>query len=168
MSATQIHFGSGKVQELQLNTEFEINKFVERLKGQGLRLMRDQNEERTLIIPLNSNTMEFIEIPILQPKVVKPVVKTDDEVLTEMAEEMEEESTKLDNMKDLEEKREEALKEIEAKSACTHKNTTLYMQETKSGPRYFPVCAGCGFRMRYVKTASLSEEELTNAITWED
>jgi len=168
MLATKIHFGSGKIQEVFLSTEFEINKFVERLKGQGIRLMRDLNDERILLIPLNSTTLEFIEIPVLTPVVEKPVVKTEDEELTEMAEEMEKEATELDKMKDIEEKREEALKEIEAKSACIHKNTRLYMQETKSGPRYFPVCADCGFRMRYVKTASLSDTEITNATTWED
>jgi hypothetical protein len=66
------------------------------------------------------------------------------------------------------------MEELLEKSSCQHKpeDAVLYKQfvRTKNGmgQRYFNLCGFCGQRGRYVKTDSLSDEEKTNAIVWND
>lgn len=58
--------------------------------------------------------------------------------------------------------------EIVAKSACTHKEVSLYFQKTKKGTRYFPVCDFCGHRGRYVASDAITETEIAEAIEWKE
>jgi hypothetical protein len=99
--------------------------------------------------------MEMIEyIPEEEPEVVEPV-QTEVQMTPEESVELSDEEVKQKQMEDL-----------LAKSSCTHENYTLHVQQTKKGPRYFPVCEFCGKRERYVKNSSLTVEEKAEAVEW--
>ena len=88
---------------------------------------------------------------------------------------MDEQEDKPTETKSIEERKEELLAEMKEKSECKHEDTEIYFQEVKTGTkndqkmarRYFPVCNFCGLRERYVKAASLSDEEKANAKQWD-
>lgn len=166
---TFIHFISGKTQEIETG---RFDKFVVELKQRGIRLMVDANDERRVIIPLNSNTIEFVEERIDKPEVVEEPEVTEeiDEVaeLEKIKAEAEAAQAEVESKKDIEEQREDAMKELMAKSNCAHVETTLFRHDTAKGSRYFPVCSFCGKRERYVKADSLTDEERENAQLWKD
>lgn len=169
--STTIHFSSGKTQEVSTG---RLDKFIMELKARGIKLMLDKNEKRNLLIPLNSNTIEFvidtIEAPVEEPTPVAPIVTEAQEVqqLQEILTEAKKAKAEVESKKDVEEKRDDAMAELMAKSACTHENTRIFRHDTTKGSRYFPVCTFCGKRERYVKADSLSEETRENATLWED
>jgi hypothetical protein len=174
--STTIHFSSGKEQDISTG---KLDKFIMDLKGRGIKLMIDRTEYRTLIIPLNSSTMEFIE-----HIVEEPVFKTESEgtpigakeyvdnseELRILKEELEESMKQVEDKKDVEEKQEDAMKELMEKSNCTHPESkrVFYRQDTAKGSRYFPVCSFCGKRERYVKADSLEDKVKETALLWED
>jgi len=166
--STTIHFSSGKTQEVSTG---RLDKFIMELKSRGIKLMLDRNEERVLLIPLNSNTIEFvidtIEAPKEKPEPVAPVM-TETQELKAILQDAEKAKAEVESKKDIEEKRDDAMAELMAKSACTHENTRIFRHDTTKGSRYFPVCTFCGKRERYVKADSLSEETRENATLWED
>ena len=164
-----IHFSSGKTREIDSG---KLDKFIMDLKGRGIKLMVQRSPDCTLIVPLNSNTMEFIEKKIEE---VKPIEVLDgpelEEELETMKAELVDSMEEMEKKKDPEEKQKDQLKEIFDKSNCTHvvADQVIYKQETANkGTRYFPVCSKCGLKQRYVKAASLSEEEIENAMVWAD
>lgn len=75
----------------------------------------------------------------------------------------------------VEEKKEAILKEMKEMSECAHESHDIYFQEImvgkganrKAQKRYFPVCAKCGVRERYVKADSLSDDDKANAKLWD-
>jgi hypothetical protein len=167
--STLIHFTSGKTQEIETG---RFDKFVVELKQRGIRLMIDANDERRVIIPLNSNTIEFVEERIEKAEVVEePEVEEElDEIaeLKQIKKEAKAAQDEVESKKDIEEKREEAMQELMAKSSCTHTDTTLFRHDTAKGSRYFPVCTFCGKRERYVKADSLTDDQRENAQLWKD
>lgn len=163
-----IHFTSGKTQEIDTD---RFEKFIPELKSRGIRLMLDTNDERSLLIPLNSNTIEFIEKKfekVEKPEPVEEKPVSDIEALENMKKEIEESKKEVESKKDLEERQKEAMDELMAKSNCTHTNQSIRVQQTSNGPRYFPACDFCGKRERFVKADSLTDEQKENAILWED
>ena len=170
MKATAtINFSSGKTHDLAVK---DINKYTADLQMKGLRMMRDANDERILLIPLNSNTIECIKLipAVEEPVIPKPVPAATEEELKQIRQEVDEAVGEVEEKKDIEEKREDAIAEIMAKSNCRHEpeKLVLHRQVTKTGARYFPVCGFCGKRERYVKADSLSDEEKENAVLWKD
>lgn len=168
--STTIHFVSGKTREIDTN---KLDKFIIDLKGRGMSLMINRDEEHTLIIPLNSNTMEFIE-DIHEPveESESPIDESDEELpsLEDMKKDLEDAVKDMEKKKDPEEKQEDAMKELLAKSNCKHPENLMkiYKQVTSKGSRYFPICTFCGKRERYVKADSLSDEVKEAAPIWED
>jgi hypothetical protein len=169
--STTIHFSSGKEQSISAG---KLDKFIMDLKGRGIKLMIDRNDDRTLIIPLNSSTLEFI-VDVYDFKEMEqtesdaPPPEEEDE-LKQMKEELDAATKEVEDKKDVEEKRDDAMKDIMDKSNCTHPKDKLvyYRQDTSKGSRYFPVCSFCGKRERYVKAESLSDEVKAAAPLWED
>lgn len=160
-----IHFSSGKTREIDAD---RLDKFIMDLKGRGIKLMVDRKPDCILIVPLNSNTMEFIEeIPEVKPE---PVVEETEVTLEDLKEELEEAKEEIDSKKDIEEKRKEQMDEMMRKSSCTHPEDqmVIFRHDTKKGSRFFPVCSFCGKRERYVKAESLSDEVKNAAEIWED
>jgi type IV secretory pathway VirB10-like protein len=67
------------------------------------------------------------------------------------------------------EKEQRLLKEMMARSSCTHEGLeVLHSQVTTKGTRFFPVCSFCGHRARYIKKDKLTDEEMANATPWVD
>lgn len=162
-----IHFSSSKTQTISvekfLNFPVELNK-------RGVKTMRDDNDERQLLIPLNSNTIEFIECLYEEiEEEVKPE-PTEEEILKEIAAEAEEAKAEVESKKDLEEKRKDAEREFMEKANCTHpaEKQEIWKKLTGNGVRYMPVCSTCGKRERYVKADSLPDEVKANAKILED
>lgn len=171
MSKATIHFSSGKTREIGIK---EFNALPVKLNARGIRTMVDRDDERTLMIPLNSSTIEFIEQiteQVKEPEVVVEELVTDktDELKT-MKEELEASMKEVEAKKDVEEKEEDQMKLMMQKSNCTHPEETMviYRHDTAKGSRYFPVCSFCGKRERYVKADSLSDEVKEAAKIWED
>ena len=152
-----IHFISGKTQEVTVD---DVTKLIDKLKYSGIRMMVDRRESSTLVIPLNSTTIECIEVPAEYIKKEEPEPTV--EKIT-VGDKEEDKPKKSD-----EEKYQEVMDEMIAKSNCTHQNQDIYKQETSNGTRYFPVCSFCGKRERYVKADSLSDEQKENAKEWKD
>jgi len=173
-----IHFASGKSREID---ETEFSKLPIKLQQRGIRIMI-ANEGR-LMIPLNSNTIEFIEESEDEIGNVKEIIEGSGEIeeviepeetavtvdeLKGMVEELKQVQIEVDAKKDIEQKQHEAMEEILAKSSCTHDNLDIYKQATSKGERYFPVCSFCGKRERYIKADSLSDEQKETAKIWKD
>lgn len=148
-----IHFVSGKTLEI---TEHERAKLAPKLGMKGVRTFTSTSGH---IIPLNSNTMEFIEL------VPEPEIKLEKEVIEKEVKDY----LKIDPVP-----KEDPMEDMLAKSNCLHQNQTLYVQHTAKGIRYFPVCDFCGKRERYVSEKKIldgeypswSLEDIENAKPW--
>jgi hypothetical protein len=142
--AGKIHFTSGKTVDL---TEHEFRRIAPQMQERGIRLVKLQNG---WYVPVNSNSMEFIEyIPEeleidKEDKAIKESGVTAD-VVEKTAEEIKKEES-------ITERKKKALEEMMTKSNCMHEaeKLELYVQQTAKGVRYFPVCSFCGKRERYV------------------
>lgn len=169
MGTATIHFSSGKTREIGSE---EFSKLPIKLNARGIKTMLDRTEGRTLMIPLNSNTIEFIEEIIEIPEVTEePVVEVDEvDELTAIKAELAKATEEVESKKDKEEIEKEKMDDMMAKSSCTHPEDgmVIYRHDTKKGSRYFPVCSFCGKRERYVKAESLPEEAKATAKIWED
>jgi hypothetical protein len=130
-----------------------------------------------VLIPLNSHTIERIEENIdEEPEVEEPTEEdlafepTDDKP-TEREPEPPVELTE-EKPKSAQEKQEEMLAYMKEMSSCTHENYEYYYSESMVGRskkpvrRYFPVCAKCGVREKFVKAETLTDEEKSNAKEW--
>lgn len=164
-SKATIHFVSGKTRDIGVH-KFDIMP-VE-LNKRGVKTMRDDNDECQILIPLNSNTIEFIECAFVEVEEEVVPEPTDQEVLEMIKAEAEEAKAEVDSKKDLEEKRKDAEDDFMKRANCTHQETAIWKRITGSGERYMPVCVVCGKRERYVKKDSLSPEEMANAKILED
>jgi hypothetical protein len=169
----KIHFVSGKVKEL----DQPWDKFPQKLNFGGLRLLKGN---KNLLIPLNSNTIEYVEYEedeIEETIESEPVAS--DEPVAEPTDEPEVEATVPEPEKETpQEAQDRMLAEMMEKSNC-HKNKhegqdmEIYYQETTVGKgktaakRYFPVCSFCGVRERYVKASDLTDEQKENAKVWD-
>ena len=156
----KIYFTSGKTIEISGK---EYSKMAPRMQASGVRLYRTSKGD---FIPLNSNTMELIELgePEAMPKEVapspEPMKPTKAEVEV-MVEKVEKQETREDEQQRL-------LEEITAKSDCVHEEKEIYKQSTTKGDRWFPVCTFCGKRDRFVKADSLTPAEKLNAKVWQE
>jgi len=71
------------------------------------------------------------------------------------------------------EKKDAIIAHMKEMSECPHENHDIYYQSTSVGrskkpaKRYFPVCAKCGVRERYVKASDLTDEQKENAKLWD-
>ena len=144
-----IHFVSGKTLEI---TEDERGKLAPKLGMKGVRTFTSKAGH---IIPLNSNTMEFIElIPEPESAITMNSVEVAETLLAAVEE--------------------DPMADMLAKSACVHPNQSLYVQDTAKGVRYFPVCDFCGKRERYVSEKKIVDgeyeewtvEDIQNAKPW--
>jgi hypothetical protein len=121
-----------------------------------------------VLITLNSNTIIMVENFPEETEEVTVVDLSEPEPVVEPEPEKE-------PKKSTEDERERVLNAMKELSECTHEEREFYYQKVKSGPkgkqkeihRYFPVCVKCGVRERYVKTATVSEEEQLNAKLWD-
>ena len=164
-SKATIHFSSGKTQEIAVE---KFRNFPVELNKRGVKTMRDDNEDRQLLIPLNSNTIEFIECIYIEVEEEVVPEPTQDEILAMIQQEAKEMKESVDSKKDLEEKREEAEADFMKRANCTHTNLDIFKKVQANGVRYMPVCADCGKRERYVKADSLSDAQKENAKILED
>ena len=127
-----IHFSSGKTLEI---TEREFQMLPPKLGGRGIKVVQTSGGN---YIPLNSNTMEYVEhvpedIIIEEPPIaVDKAFKEAEKVLGNNIE-------KKEKPKSLQERKDEAMEELIAKSDCKHESdkSDLYIQHTAKGVRYF-------------------------------
>lgn len=152
-----IHMVSGKTWKI---SDREMANIAPKMQAGGVRLYRISNG----FVPLNSNTMEFIERIDDEPK-VEPVQEMQESDKFPTPKETNEEPKESD-----EQKAQRQMDMIMAKSNCKHEAEKLeiYTKQTTKGARYFPVCSFCGKRERYVKADSLTDEQKSNAKVWSD
>jgi hypothetical protein len=175
----KFHFVNGTV--IDDNTTFQ--KAVITLQRRGMRFY--QTSERTLV-PVNSNTIMFVEnVPeedeyeARGPQDISAKTEGDNEGDSGRDSEKDERSEKVDTeeaeTKELteQEKKDAILAHMKEMSECKHEDHDIYFQETsvgagkKAAKRYFPVCAKCGVRERYVKASDLSDDQKENAKIWD-
>lgn len=178
----KIYFTSGKVEEFEID-EREYNAMINRLKDKGVRLLALPNGN---FVPLNSNTIELIDTGGMNKRVVRPVepptleqqietvkeeiAQTKETLASELGEQdrdnpsatQEQEPKVLSGV----EKERKILEEITAKSNCTHQgdNLKLFSVSGKKGTRYYFLCTFCGYRSKFIKAESLTEDEKKTAI----
>jgi hypothetical protein len=153
----RIHFVSGKTLDI---SDIEFRNISPKLGAKGIRCQVSQQGH---VIPLNSTTIEYIEL-----------IPEEEELTEETKEEKVIEKKEEDNGLTPEEKQKKAYDELMAKSNCEHKDQTLYIQRTAKGVRYFPVCDFCGKRERYVSEKKVrdgeyeewKDEDVDNAKPW--
>ena len=164
----KIYFTSGKVENLEM-TPADLDNMIVKMKGGGIRLLKFKNGS---YIPLNSNTIEIItceDCVSITPPVIVPVIASTEAVGIEKEIEVlasiePEPVVKEDGPKTTLQREQEVLAEIINKSNCTHGGFLTYHKiDGKKGARYFQVCSFCGWRGRYVRGDSLTDEEKTNA-----
>lgn len=177
-----IHFTSGKTLDI---TEAEFRNISPKLNGKGIKTQRLASGH---IIPMNSMTMEFIEmIPeveegqqfdlgngVVVGEVIQPMMHGEEAILEPMSEHSEPMTLPPKTA-------DEIMADMTAKSNCKHEPTKLelYRQNTAKGIRYFPVCSFCGKRERYVSERKIVEgeyvgtpnekwtsDDVANAIQW--
>lgn len=149
--------------------DYDWNKVAPKLLQGGLRLFAPYPG---ILIPLNSATIAMVEYE--DEEIIDDNCEIEMEFEEEKLEAAEQEEKPVEK-KSIEEKKEELMAEMVAKSNCKHENTEIYYQEVKTGPRtnqkiarrYFPVCTFCETRERYVKADSLTDEERANAKIWD-
>ena len=132
-----------------------------------------------ILIPLNSAMIAMVELEdeetFGEDVEIELETDEDEEEIPEHEDKMDAQQDKPSEKKSIEENKEELMAKMVAKSNCKHKNTEIYYQEVKTGPRtnqkiarrYFPVCTFCETRERYVKADSLTDEERANAKIWD-
>jgi hypothetical protein len=141
-----------------------------------------------LLIPLNSNTIERIEeiedediedeispeesdSGIEEKDDFEETFKPSDEKPTERIPEPPVE-LKEKKPKSAQEKQEEMLAYMKEMSECTHEKHDYHYTDSTVGRakkpvrRYFPVCAKCGVREKFVKADTLTDEQKENAKEW--
>jgi hypothetical protein len=167
-----IHFGSGKTLEI---TEKEFLALPPKLKNGGVRLVQTTRGD---FIPLNSNTMEYVE----HIAEIEEVKNYDTLISQEPAEEVihiekvdveaPEGTMSTGEIAKPKETPEEKLAEMVDKSNCLHEpeKLQLYRQHTARGIRYFPVCSFCGKRERYVSESKINKGEYADTVNekWTD
>jgi len=158
----KILYASGK--EVYIKPE-ELNRLVVKFQTSGVRMAKTRTGE---ILFLNSNTMDYIDVSDLKTNIAlsvleEPVVVLDEAVSEKVAsmvvlpkEEVNPESAVQREQKKLE--------EIMQKSNCTHTNTLEYVVSTGvKGKRYSQLCSFCGWRSKFIKAESLTEEQRAGA-----
>jgi hypothetical protein len=149
------------------------------LQRRGMRFYKTSSR---VLIPVNSNTImyvENIEEEEDEPREESSEVEASDEGASGRDSEKDERSEKVDTeeaeTKELteQEKKDAILAHMKEMSECKHENHDIYYQSTsvgrgkKAAKRYFPVCAKCGVRERYVKASDLSDDQKENAKIWD-
>jgi len=78
----------------------------------------------------------------------------------------------LENEKSAQERADDMLAYMKEMSECPHEAHDFYYTDSQVGRakspvrRYFPVCAKCGVREKFVKKADLTDEQKENAKVW--
>lgn len=163
-------FSSGK----EVEYDYDWEKLAPKLQLGGMRLFGPQPG---VLIPLNSNTIALIEDTTIYDEVPEEHEPEVGDMKTEVttSEPPPEYPEEVEKKLSIEEKKEAILNDMKEMSECVHEEHDIYYQEIMAGPRnnrqaqkrYFPVCAKCGVRERYVKADSLSDEQKENAKKWD-
>jgi len=174
-----IYFTSGK----ELSFEYDWNKLAPKLQLGGLRMF---TPNRGILIPLNSSTIERIEIQEDEEDVrEKETDRVGEDTHADESPVGQSETTGTDREdqpvelvdekpKSAQQKAEEALAYMKEMSECPHEKHLMYYSESLVGKarkpvrRFFPVCAKCGVREKFVKAESLPEEVKETATLWTD
>jgi hypothetical protein len=168
----KIYFVTGKVIEIP---DYDLNKLSGRLPHLGIRVWRPQPDK---VFPIGWDGVMFLEEVITdeEREEMKAAIIADEvpqEAIPEEPVIEEPEPEVKEKKKSAQEKADEALAEMKRLSECQHENHHIYYDETlvgrarKPAKRYFPVCAECGVREKYVKADLLPEEVKANAKLWD-
>jgi hypothetical protein len=167
----RIYFSSGK----ELEFDYDWNQLAPKFQLGGIRMFKTPSGD---LIPLNSATIERIqyvetEEDILRDEIAE-VQEDIEEIKEEAAVEKANETTedKADK-KSAQERADEMLAHMKEMSECTHEEHEIYYSESTIGKsrkpvkRYFPVCAKCGVREKFVKSDLLPDEVKEAAKLWD-
>jgi hypothetical protein len=167
----KFHYVNGTV----IEDDTEWDRAVVTLQRRGLRFHRTSNN---ILLPIEHATMTHITFEEEEDGKESTEVEASDEgdaggdrEESESSEEVGREETEKELSP--QEKKDAILAHMKEMSECTHERHDIYYQETlvgknkKPAKRYFPVCAKCGVRERYVKASDLEDEIKENAKQWD-
>jgi hypothetical protein len=166
----KIYFTSGKEFEFDYDWQLLAPKF----QLGGVRMFKTPDGT---LIPLNSNTIERIElIPDEEPEFEDEPMDEPEKVIIpeepEIAEEIPEPAK--DKPKSAQEKADEKMEKYKELSSCPHEEHIIFYQESTVGKsrkpvrRYFPVCKKCALREKFIKADLLPKEVKEAAHMWTD
>lgn len=153
-----VYFTSGKVLELEKG---EDERFLRGIKLRGGIKYYQTNKGH--IIPLNSQTIELIEVgemDVEEKEFERAAIIAQETPVPEVPKMDKQEAPKESEQ----EKNDRRLKELMDKSDCEHEKEKLEVKftATKNGKRYFPVCSFCGHRGRFIGKQKVAEGRDTN------
>lgn len=168
-----IHFASGKTHEF----EYDWNNLAPKFQLGGIRMFKAPDGS---LIPLNSHTIERIEFVETEEEIIadewtEETVDINDQEAVAVAgvvEEINDADIEAEEEKPLtpDQKAALLLEEMKAKSECTHEGTTVYVYSDSSVGkgrkpirRYRTQCTNCGVIGKFIKSATLTDEEKLNA-----
>ena len=170
----RIYFTSGK----ELDFDYTWQKLAPKMQLGGIRMFAPRPG---VLIPLNSHTIERIEEYETEEEIVarEAAAEESDEfseatkATTEKPTEREpEKPVELKEEKGDQERADDMLAYMKEMSECTHEAHDYYFTDSTVGRakspvrRYFPVCAKCGVREKFVKKDTLTDEQKENAKVW--
>ena len=182
-----IYFASGKSETVDMDKR-EFDTMIIRMKTGGVRFLELPNG---CMVPLNSNTIEYIDseghgkfrrpkpeptAEVAQVAVDKQIESVKQEIEAKKAELATEigvqnrENPAAMQAQEVNpitgaEREKQIIAKILEKSNCKHEQSKLRWYKTvgKKGERYFQVCSFCGWRGKFVKAESISDEDKANA-----
>lgn len=184
--AIRIHFTNGRIKELP---NYEFDKLTSKLPYLGIKVWRP---ESGIAFPIQWEGVMLLEEYFIddeeseewekhpnQTKAEKDAALAEETKVEEPAEAPEpaktiEEPVKTEKPMSAQERADEKLEQMKKLSNCKHPEHEIYFSESSTGRsrkpvrRYFPVCACCGVREKFVKADSLPDEVKEAAQVWTD
>lgn len=151
---------------------------AQKLSGLGLKAFRP-----TLNLYLTPTSASWVSVELIETQEemnIEEEAKETIEALAEREEDNEEilpEPEPEKKKESIQEKKERMLAEMIELSSCSHEEYDMYFSQmsrtdkrtgkTTVIKRYFPVCAKCGVREKFVKSADIPEEVKETAKLWD-
>jgi hypothetical protein len=156
----------------EIEFAYDWLKMAPKLQLMGVKLFKPRNGLFICASDPNWSSVELVEENAFAEE-EEEVVQVFDEPEESVLSEPEPEEKK----KSIQERKDEALAEMIELSSCTHENYEMYYSlmsrtdkrtgKTTNIKRYFPVCAKCGLREKFVKSADLPDEVKDTAKLWD-
>lgn len=152
---------------------YDWEKMFQRCSGLGMKGFRAHPD--VLYTPLSTNWLKLERIDSRVNE--EDLFEHEEEVMEqEIPEELPEQNVQ-EKKESINEKKDRMLKEMMELSECSHEEYDMYFSmmnrtdkrtgKTTSIKRYFPVCANCGVREKFVKSADLPDEVKEAAKLWD-
>jgi hypothetical protein len=144
--------------------DYDYDMVVPRLLKAGCKLWK-LNERMLVQVDKVAFVEDTTDYESMEEQEIADILAEAKEIESTMASEEERDNPAPEEKKQsIAEREQEALALMKELSECKHEEHEIYYQDSSTGRgrkpirRYFPVCAKCGLREKYVKSDSLPDE----------